>query len=203
MSAPTGASATQLAARGGRVLQLTTSYRSVPAIQRFVNAAFAAEMTGERRTLPGRLHAARADRARPTRSQPAIVALPVPKPYGRGSGRCKASAKAIEESLPDAVGAFIAWLVDEAAAGRSPNGRPTAPSARAASAAAHRRAVPPLRQLRRGRDARATSTRSKRAAFRICSSAARRSTAARRSKRSAPRSPRSSGPTTSCRCSRR
>jgi len=28
--------------RGGRVLQLTTSYRSVPAIQRFVNAAFAA-----------------------------------------------------------------------------------------------------------------------------------------------------------------
>src|SRR5216683_1847194 len=31
----------RLAERGGRVLQLTTSYRSVPAIQRFVNAAFA------------------------------------------------------------------------------------------------------------------------------------------------------------------
>ncbi len=31
----------QLERAGGRVLQLTTSYRSVPAIQRFVNAAFA------------------------------------------------------------------------------------------------------------------------------------------------------------------
>ena len=37
-------------ARGGRVLQLTTSYRSVPAIQRFVNAAFAPEMTGDEAT---------------------------------------------------------------------------------------------------------------------------------------------------------
>ena len=47
-------------------------------------------------------------------SQPAIVALPVPKPYGAaGSASLKASAKAIEESLPDAIGAFIAWLIDE------------------------------------------------------------------------------------------
>ena len=45
-------------------------------------------------------------------SQPAIVALPVPKPYAR-SGPLKASAKAIDVSLPDAVGAFIAWLIDE------------------------------------------------------------------------------------------
>src|SRR5207237_2149754 len=34
----------ELCARGGRVLQLTTSYRAVPSIQRFVNAAFGAEM---------------------------------------------------------------------------------------------------------------------------------------------------------------
>ncbi len=33
------------------MLQLTTSYRSVPAIQRFVNAAFAQEMTANARTL--------------------------------------------------------------------------------------------------------------------------------------------------------
>ena len=44
------AAATEAAARGARVLQLTTSYRSVPAIQRFVNAAFAAEMTGNATT---------------------------------------------------------------------------------------------------------------------------------------------------------
>src|SRR5262249_36976474 len=34
----------ELKAAGGRALQLTTSYRSVPAIQRFVNAAFAQAM---------------------------------------------------------------------------------------------------------------------------------------------------------------
>jgi ATP-dependent exoDNAse (exonuclease V) beta subunit len=46
-------------------------------------------------------------------SQPAVVALPVPRPYGRGGfGALKASAKAIELSLPDAVGAYIAWLID-------------------------------------------------------------------------------------------
>ena len=120
------------------------------------------------------------------------------------AGRCKASAKAIEESLPDAVGAFVAWLVDREErldGGRAAGRRRRA--ARAASAAAHRRPVPPLRQLRRRRHARATSTRSRRAASRTCSSAARRSTTARKSRRSAPRWPPSSGPTTSCRCSRR
>jgi ATP-dependent exoDNAse (exonuclease V) beta subunit len=101
-----------LAAGGGRVLQLTTSYRSVPAIQRFVNAAFRAEMTGDPQTLqsdyvPLSPHRPADD------SQPALVALPVPKPYGRGGfGPAKPSAKAIEASLPDAIGAFIAWLID-------------------------------------------------------------------------------------------
>ncbi len=60
------------------MLQLTTSYRSVPAIQRFVNAAFAGEMTGDARTLqadyvPLAPHRADDD------SQPAVVALPVPQ----------------------------------------------------------------------------------------------------------------------------
>jgi ATP-dependent helicase/nuclease subunit A len=101
----------QLAAQGGRVLQLTTSYRSVPAIQRFVNAAFAEEMRADERAAQAEYVAL--GQSRPADdSQPAVVVLPVPKPYGRGK-QFKASAKAIEESLPDAVGAFIAWLVDE------------------------------------------------------------------------------------------
>jgi ATP-dependent exoDNAse (exonuclease V) beta subunit len=101
-----------LAAGGGRVLQLTTSYRSVPAIQRFVNAAFRAEMTGDPQTLqsdyvPLSPHRPADD------SQPALVALPVPKPYGRGGfGPARPSAKAIEASLPDAIAAFVAWLID-------------------------------------------------------------------------------------------
>ena len=101
----------QLEARGGRVLQLTTSYRSVPAIQRFVNAAFGDTMRADDLALQAGYVPLAPSRPSDD-SQPAIVALPVPKPYGR-SGPLKASAKAIEASLPDAVGAFIAWLIDE------------------------------------------------------------------------------------------
>jgi ATP-dependent helicase/nuclease subunit A len=103
--------ARQLGSSGGRVLQLRTSYRSLPAIQRFVNAAFAADMTGDERTLQAD-YVPLAPHRTDDPSQPAIVALPVPRPYS-ARGPLKASAKAIEASLPDAVGAFIAWLTDE------------------------------------------------------------------------------------------
>ena len=85
----------ELEARGGRVLQLTTSYRSVPAIQRFVNAAFAQEMIADDADAAGRLRAALAVPRPADDSQPAIVALPVPKPYPP-RGFLKPSAKAIE-----------------------------------------------------------------------------------------------------------
>src|SRR5262249_7472571 len=115
----------RLASRGGRVLQLTTSYRSVPSLQHFVNAAFEGEMTGDPATLqsdyvPLSPHRPEDD------SQPAIVSLPVPKPYGRGGyGAPKPSAMAIESSLPDAVGAYVAWLVEKSGwsvAERQPDG---------------------------------------------------------------------------------
>ena len=103
----------ELKARGGRILQLTKSYRSVPAIQRFVNAAFAPEMTGDEETRQAEYMALEEEREG-YESQPAIVALPVPRPYGRGRfGAPRASAKAIEASLPDAVGAYIAWLIEK------------------------------------------------------------------------------------------
>ena len=103
----------ELEARGGRVLQLTRSYRSVPEIQRFVNAAFAPEMTGDEVTRQAQYIPL--EEARPGYdAQPALVALPVPKPYGRsGFGALRASAKSIEASLPDAVGAYIAWLTEK------------------------------------------------------------------------------------------
>jgi len=80
-----------LEAQGGRTLQLTTSYRSVPPIQRFVNAAFERQMVEDRRTLQsGYVPLARSREDEP--SQPAIIALPVPRPYGRRSfGGLKAS----------------------------------------------------------------------------------------------------------------
>ena len=41
--------------------------------------------------------------------QPTVVTLPVPRPYGLR----RVSAAAIERSLPDAVGAFVEWLITE------------------------------------------------------------------------------------------
>jgi ATP-dependent exoDNAse (exonuclease V) beta subunit len=96
------------------VLQLTRSYRSVPAIQQFVNAAFRGEMVESEIALQPAYIPLSPHRP-PVDVQPAVVALPVPNPYPTYSmqGRLQASAKAIEGSLPDAIGAFIAWLVDE------------------------------------------------------------------------------------------
>jgi ATP-dependent exoDNAse (exonuclease V) beta subunit len=101
---------TQLAACGGRILQLSTSYRSVPQIQQFVNAAFSRQMKADPLALQAD-YVALAPYRLADDSQPAIVALPVPEPYGR-STFLRPSSRAIEMSLPDAVGAFIAWLTD-------------------------------------------------------------------------------------------
>jgi ATP-dependent exoDNAse (exonuclease V) beta subunit len=97
----------QLARQGAVCLELTTSFRSVPAIQRVVNAAFAPRMTGDAATLQASyvaLSPVRADAA----DQPAVVALPVPHPIG---WRGQVTKKAVTDSLPDAVGAFVDWLV--------------------------------------------------------------------------------------------
>jgi ATP-dependent helicase/nuclease subunit A len=116
----------ELRALGGRVLQLTTSYRAVPAIQRFVNAAFAGEMIFNEQTRQAQysdLSPHRTDEG----TQPAIVALPVPRPYAR-SGPRRASGKAIDQSLPDVVGAYIAWLVEKSGwtvAEKNPDGSET------------------------------------------------------------------------------
>jgi ATP-dependent exoDNAse (exonuclease V) beta subunit len=98
----------QLVRDGARPVRLTTSFRSVPNIQCAVNAAFRPLMTSDADTL-------QADYVPlgPSRNgiagQPSVLALPVPEPYGRRN----VSGIAIEASLPDAVGAFVAWLVRE------------------------------------------------------------------------------------------
>ncbi|HTI38520.1 MAG TPA: UvrD-helicase domain-containing protein [Vicinamibacterales bacterium] len=93
---------------GARTVHLTTSFRSVPEIQACVNAAFAPVMTGDTATLQA-TYVPLSPSRRAIRSQPAVVALPVPEPYGTKN----VSAVAIEKSLPDAVGAFISWLVSD------------------------------------------------------------------------------------------
>ncbi len=112
-----------LRSRGGRVLHLTTSYRSVPGIQHFVNAAFSREMTADPVALQADYIPLREWRAS-NPDQPSVIALPVPRPYGR-SAQLRASGPAIEESLPDAIGAFIDWLVRDS--GWTVDGGPVQP----------------------------------------------------------------------------
>ncbi|MDH3687665.1 MAG: UvrD-helicase domain-containing protein, partial [Myxococcales bacterium] len=91
----------ELAAAGARVLQLTTSFRSVPSLQDAVNASFEPV-----------LHdyvALEHQRPEPA-DQPSIVALPVPDSYGR-YGRM--AEWRIRETYPAAVGAFVDWLLRE------------------------------------------------------------------------------------------
>lgn len=98
----------QLVAHGARQVELTKSFRAVPALQRAINLAFSAHMTGDDLTLQAdyvALQPARDDHD----GQPAVVALPVPDPY---SGH-RVTNTQIDATLPDAVGAFIAWLVNE------------------------------------------------------------------------------------------
>ena len=98
-----------VSAHGARRVTLRTSFRSLPGIQRLVNAAFAPVMTGDRRVLQADYVPLAPFRSDPPVPQPSVVALPVPHPYGRW----KVTNTAIEQSLPVAVGAFVSWLIDD------------------------------------------------------------------------------------------
>ena len=93
---------------GARRVTLRTSFRARPNIQRTINAAFEPVMTGDPDSLQAAyvpLEPFRSD----SQEQPSVVVLPVPEPYGYR----RLSNLAIENSLPDAVGAFIEWLINE------------------------------------------------------------------------------------------
>ena len=96
----------QLVDRGATFVELRKSFRSVENMQRVVNAAFAPVMDGDIETRQARYVALEPSRADQT-GQPSVVALPVPRPYAQRF----VTARAIEQSLPDAVGAYVEWLV--------------------------------------------------------------------------------------------
>ena len=95
-----------LKSSGATCVELRQSFRAVPNIQRVVNAAFAAVMDGDAEALQA--HYMPLEPSRSGTVQPSVVALPVPRPYGRYS----ISAMEIEKSLPSAVGAYVDWLVN-------------------------------------------------------------------------------------------
>ncbi|MGH9665667.1 MAG: UvrD-helicase domain-containing protein, partial [Bryobacteraceae bacterium] len=97
-----------LVERGARLVRLTKSFRSVRPIQECVNAAFAPEMTGD--SAAGQAGYSPLEEHTPAiAGQPAVVALPVPAPYG--SARIAKSR--INESLPGAIAGFIEWLISD------------------------------------------------------------------------------------------
>ena len=98
----------QLAASGARLVNLNTSFRSVPEIQACVNAAFAPVMTGDPVTLQAP-YVPLAPHRPAIAEQPAIVVLPVPEPYKWRY----VTAGAIEQSLPAAAAAFVDWVLRE------------------------------------------------------------------------------------------
>ena len=124
----------RLLEEGGALrVELRKSFRAVPTIQRVVNAAFrtafgrshdspgvgAAVESGGRPVeadLPVGLDAIVTSQAcymalephRPDHpEQPSVVVLPVPEPYAQRH----VAAREIERSLPDAIGAYVDWLV--------------------------------------------------------------------------------------------
>ncbi len=107
---------TMLEAAGARRVTLRASFRARPNIQRTINAAFetvmSADMAHDQSQIPDpdRPGYVPLEPFRPDLpSQPSVVVLPVPAPYGLQ----RISNVKIEESLPDAVGAFVHWLIEE------------------------------------------------------------------------------------------
>jgi ATP-dependent exoDNAse (exonuclease V) beta subunit len=96
----------QLEKTGARRVTLRASFRARPNIQRAINAAFAPLMGGDELTQQPQyvgLEPVRTD----ADGQPSLVVLPVPEPYAIQ----RIAAVAIDQSIPDAVGAFVEWLV--------------------------------------------------------------------------------------------
>jgi len=99
--------------RGVGFARLTTSYRAVRNIQQCVNTAFETEMTGD--VESGQADWTPLDKHREDEGRPSVIVLPVPRPY-----KTRIAKEAINKSLPDAIAAFIAWLVNESKWGFAP-----------------------------------------------------------------------------------
>lgn len=94
---------------GASVLFLSASFRAEPDIQHAVNAAFEQAMAPREGGCQAQYVALQPVRP-PSTERPSVIALPVPAPF---SDWGKVTATAVDESLPDAVGAFVHWLVND------------------------------------------------------------------------------------------
>ena len=98
----------RLRARGCQTATLSVSFRAIPEIQQMVNTAFAPLMAEDSDTQPA--YAPLLPFRPGCDLQPAAVVLPVPEPYSKFD---RITDMQIEQSLPDAAGALIEWLVKQ------------------------------------------------------------------------------------------
>lgn len=98
----------QLVRQGAALLTLSTSFRATPDLQRAINAAFEPLMQGAEDG--SQAHYVPLSEHRPASEQPSVIALPVPRPYGKYG---KVYKKNVAASTADAVGAFLDWLLHE------------------------------------------------------------------------------------------
>jgi ATP-dependent helicase/nuclease subunit A len=93
--------------RGVGFVKLTRSFRSVRNIQQLVNAAFETEMTGDVESGQADWAPLEQDRV-DAEGRPSVIVLPVPRPY-----KTRLAKEAVNRCLPDAIAAFITWLLKE------------------------------------------------------------------------------------------
>jgi ATP-dependent exoDNAse (exonuclease V) beta subunit len=99
--------AAQLVPAHAERLELSTTFRPRPAIAAAVNRTFAPIFTG------GPLQAGHVPlaAARPESTAfPSVIALPMPRAHGYRGGITKG---ALDDALPDAIAAFVRWLLSE------------------------------------------------------------------------------------------
>jgi len=95
----------RLTGQGIASVQLSRSFRAVKPIQDVINTTFAPVMQSNKET--GQPTYVPLGEFSPAIDQPSVVVLPVPRPYGSYD----VTKKAIDESLPEALAAYVDWLI--------------------------------------------------------------------------------------------
>lgn len=112
----------QLLDKGADLVHLHVSFRGVPDIQEMVNASMSEVMTGSEEA--GQAAYVAIERFRDELDgQPAIVALPIPRPYSDWGNIANWT---IQKSEPDAVASWVRWLFEESGWRVTSRGNPIA-----------------------------------------------------------------------------
>lgn len=94
---------------GGSILELGRSFRSVPSILQFVNTAFGTVMTADSRSQQTGYVPLEPSREETPDTPPAIIALPITKPYGKR----RLARGSIREHFPPMIARLVSWLLNE------------------------------------------------------------------------------------------